>query len=254
MASVQNVLLKDQKARNEFTLKPVVFNLEGETTELLPPGSGIIIIADEKSTTFDSLSKAIKEKNKEHINAIVTENKKKVAALKKFTSQKALEMLLSTEVYVNVNYENKTLAVNLFTLEDIDFTRVLFPFSGGNYEPDKFRYTCFTKSDKQPTIKVMIVTHQPKLSKPETIAIRNITKEMSSMHFGAAGGETMCTPAAFVATVTVGILVATVGTAIGRCNRIFRELGEEVIDPQIEMSLKEIVALRQKAILGKKIS
>jgi hypothetical protein len=253
MASIQNVLLKDQKARNEFTLKPVVFNLKGETTELLPPGSGTIIITDEKSTIFGSLSKALKENNIEHINAIVSQNKKKVAALRKLTSQKALEMLLSAETYVNVNYESKTLAVNLFTLEGTDFTRVLFPFSGGSYESDKFRYTCFTKSDNQPAIKVMIVTHEPKLSTPETIAMRNITKEMSSMNFGPVGGETLCTPAALVASLTPGILVATVATALGRCHLIFRKLGEEAINPEITMSLKEIVALRQKALLSSRI-
>lgn len=251
METLQKSLRNDRATRIESIQTPNVYTLSGASTELLPPGSGVVIVADATSTLFDELERAIAAKDSEKINEIVTRNKRSVSKLKKLSNKEALQTLNAAPIYVDLNYDTKNIAVNLFTIKGVDLTRALFSFTGGEFEPERFRYTVLSKKEEAVAPKVMVVLHQPNLSKWELQAI-NIPKISAGMHFGKVGGEVMCTPAALVATVTVGILVATVGTAVGNCAGHFGKIGEEVVNPQIDagkmISVKELVNIRQKAI------
>lgn len=251
METLLTSLTKDRRTRTEAVRTPIVHSLTGPATELLPPGSGVVIVADSKSTLFDELEKAINAKNTNLINDIVTKNKRSVSALSKVSSQDALAALTNAPVLVDLNYDAKTIAVNLFTVKGVELTRALFPFSGGEFDASKFKYTEVSKNTGAAAPKVMVVVHQPALSKLELQAVK-IPKEMGGMHFGRVGGEAMCTPGALVATVTVGLLVAAVGTAAGNCSGHFGKIGEEVVNPELKagkmVSVKELVMARQNAI------
>lgn len=255
METYQTAIVKDRQFRTDLVKIPIVHTLHGLTTELLPPGSGMVILADVDSSSFDALEKAISAKDNERINEVVTQNKQSVKNLQKLTTREALSTLINAPTIVDVSYDSKLLAVNLFTIKGVGFTRftrVIFPFAGGDFDVERFKYTAFSKNDQTVDVKVMVVLHQPNLSKIENQVLKNIPKEMSSMQFGRVGGEVMCTPAALVMTVTVGITVALVGTAAGNCSGYFGKIGDKVINPQIDagklLSVKELVQLRQNAL------
>lgn len=251
METLQKSLRNDRATRLESVQTPKVYTLNGSSTELLPPGSGAVIIADPTSNLFDELERAVEAQDAEKINEIVTRNKRSVSRLKKVSNREALQKLSAAPTYVDLNYDTRNIAVNLFTVNGVDITRAFFSFTGGEFEPERFRATVLSNKENQPTPKIMVVLHQPNLSRLELEAVR-IPKESAGMHFGKVGGEVMCTPAALVATVTVGVLVATVGTAVGNCAGHFGKIGEEVINPQIDagrmISVKELVNIRQQAI------
>lgn len=257
METLQTSLTKDRRTRTEAVRKPIVHTLTGEATELLPPGSGVVIMADSKSALFDELEKALATKNADQINQVITKNKRAVSALKKVTSQEALRVLTNAPVLVDLNYDAKTIAVNLFTVKGVELTRAFFPFAGGDFQADAFKYTEFAKESNATDPKVMVVLHQPNLSKLELQALR-IPKEMAGMNFGRVGGEVMCTPGALVATITAGLIVAAVGTAIGSCKPHFGNIGEEVINPQLTagkmLAVKDLVLARQNAIMNTKLT
>lgn len=255
METLQISLARDRRTRTEAFRQPVVHTLTGAATELLPPGSGVVIIADSKSTLFDELEKAVAANDAEQINQLVMKNKRAVSALKKVSNQEALSILTNAPVVVDLNYETKTIAVNLFTIKGVELTRAFFPFSGGEFQSDLFKVTEFSKESNVAAPKVMVVLHQPKLSRLELQALK-IPKEMGGMNFGRVGGEMMCTPGALVATVTAGLIVAAVATAVGNCAPTFGEIGQEVINPQITggkmLAVKDLVAARQQAIMKTK--
>lgn len=255
METLQTSLTRDRRTRTEAVRKPIVHTLTGAATELLPPGSGVVIVADSKSALFDELEKALASNNTEQINQLVMKNKRAVSALKKLSNQEALSALTNAPVLVDLNYDTKTIAVNLFTVKGVELTRAFFPFSGGDFESELFKFTEIAKESGVSSTKVMVVLHQPTLSRLELQALK-IPKEMGGMNFGRVGGEMMCTPGALVATVTAGLIVAAVATAVGNCAPTFGEIGQEVINPQIAvgkmLAVKDLVIARQNAIMKTK--
>lgn len=259
METLSTLLANDRINRTEAVKKPIVNILTGNTTELLPPGSGVVIVANSESILFDELDEALKSENTEQINKIVNENKRSVSGLAKVSAREALTASVNAPVQIDLNYDTKTIAVNLFTVKSVELTRALFAFSGGEFDVDKFRYTEFSKSETSGT-KVMVVIHQPTLSKRELQAV-NIPKERSVMHFGSVGeypGPENTPRRKVTALITVVTGSAALATAAGDCISYFDKIGAVIYpDSQIEhgklLSVKELVRARQKAIQSKKL-
>jgi hypothetical protein len=255
METLITAIDKDRENRIEVVKKPIIHMLTGDATELLPPGSGVVIVANSGSILFDELDKALKSKDTEQINKIVNQNKRLASGLTKVSSRKALTTLINAPFQIDVSYDTKTIAVNLFTVKGIELIRTLFAFSGGEFDADEFKYTEFSKSETTADAKVMVVMHQPRLSRLELQAVK-IPKEMSVMHFGGVSGETLQSSAALAALFTAGAFIAAAASATGGCKSHFENIGD-AINPVIKagklLGVKELVRARQDAINNKKL-
>ncbi|MBR8829858.1 MAG: hypothetical protein Cpurp_01495 [Chlorogloea purpurea SAG 13.99] len=230
--SILNSVLENRETRIGFIRSIPVYQLEGDTTELLPPGSGVLIIADPNTEAFDALERAVETMDIDGINTVVHENKIEIARLERVSEEFALNKMLSAPVYADLRYNGKPLVVNAFVTEDVKFTRVLFPFAGGSYDKNSFTLAEYLENNDSEQLEAMVVLHQPILNSRERAVLRRLPDASRELVFGTAGETVMSgTPGALVATVTAGLLVAAVGTAIGNCSSLFDDMKQFVINP-----------------------
>jgi hypothetical protein len=245
-------LSRENKLETTRTAK--VYTLSGPSTELLLPGSGVVIVANGDSAFYEQLEQAIASTDTEKINDLAYENKLEVNKLTKLSDDQALAALQTAPFIVDLNYGTKTIAINLFTVKGVAFTKVLFAFSGGQFDADNFKYTVYSDDELKVEPKVMVVLHQPQLSELEKQAV-DIPMDRSSMKFGKVGGDDVvfATPAIVTVGITPGILVAGVATIIGRrCLKWYQEQTTTEIPAATFKSanptVKELVAARQEII------
>ncbi|QEC76028.1 hypothetical protein [Mucilaginibacter ginsenosidivorax] len=253
MESIQNAAL-NREDKLETTRTAKVYTLSGPATELLLPGSGVVIVANGNSTFYDQLEQAVVSLDTDKINDLAYKNKLAVNKLNKVSDEEALAALKAAPFIVDLNYGTKTIAINLFTIKDVEITKVLFAFSGGDFDANNFKYTVYSDDELIIEPKVMVILHQPHLSELEKQAV-NIPIERSSMKFGKVGGDDtqFATPALITATLTPGILVATVATIVGsRCLKWYQEATTNDIPAAAfktsNPTVKELVLARQKII------
>jgi hypothetical protein len=253
MKSNQNAALSREN-KLETTRTAKVYTLSGPAIELSLPGSGVVIVADGDSAFYDQLERAIASIDIDKINDLAYENKLEVNKLTKLSDEKALSALQAAPFIVDLNYGTKSIAINLFTVKGAEFTKVLFAFSGGQFDADNFKYTVYSDEELKVEPKVMVVLHQPLLSELEKQAV-DIPIERSSMKFGKVGGDDVvfATPAALIAGATPGLLVAGVATLVGRrCLKWYQEQTTTEIPAAAFKSanpaVKELVAARQEIL------
>lgn len=256
MATLFEVISADQESRFEAINNVTVYELTGPSTQLLPPGSGVIVVSDSDSSLFDKLNDSLSHKDISAINEIVDLIKKQVSSLKKLSSTDASKALLTSKSFGNLSYNSKNIAINLFTTPKVGFTRTFFPFTGGTVDKEKFRFISYNKRSDDKPLKALVVLHQPNLSELEKSALSRLPPQFEAMKFGTVGAERMCTPAALVATVTVGLLVAAVGTALGNCTDLFDKSNREIINPAIDgtnaaLSLQNMLDIRREMLTQK---
>lgn len=248
---IQELVAKAKTKRIEKNRGVPVIRLVGEATELLPPGSGVLVIAERGSDIFDQLHQALTTNDVGTINQITTENKQTVGRLNKVDLESAVKAFQASKSVADLYYGQKQVVYNAFPVAGVGFTRVLFAFTGGNFEPSDFRLVEYVTSEETEQLQALAVVHEPDITDRERAVLQNLPEEARGMVFGPADAVA-ATPAALVATVTAGILVAAVGTALTSCVPFFEDIERVVLPEQLDstssLAVKQLLEARQKAL------
>lgn len=243
--------IRELKAdRLEQTNRIKVFALEGLASELLPPGSGCLVYANHEAELFDVLQNAVESADRAAIETATDELKQLAGAT--VSIDDAYDRLKRSPVIIDLYYGTKYLVANAF-LGDAGIGRVFFPYIGGEYDHQRFRISEFLNEPDADRLRAFVVVHAPPLTPRERAVISRLPSEMNEMLFGPAAfgspGEVMCTPGAFVATITVGLLVAAVGTALTHCSPLFDRLGPisnpNPLDRNAGVAVRQLLAVRR---------
>lgn len=255
--SILETCQEDRDSRSHSIVNPRVYELQGPATELLPPGSGALILASQSTEVFSGLEEALANGDVEGINSLIEIHKQQSPRLEEVPIEEALRELISTPVYGDLRYGGKTLVTNAFTTERVGLTRIFFPFAGGLFNPESFTFAKFASSrDDSGQLNALVVLHQPRLSNREAAVLNRLPEAQRELLFGEAGGIRACTPGALFATVTAGLIVAAVGTAIGNCAPQFDDGFQEVVLPEtfnnarVNIAVRELVNIRRTLLLN----
>jgi hypothetical protein len=254
MATLYEKLNEDRASRVESVQRVPSLELQGDSTELLPSGTGVLILSPAQSEIFDELRQAVHGNDPSRIEEIVQREKEERAQFSEMEIGEALDLYLSAPVYGDLRYGGKTIVPNAITRDEMGFTRVFFPFAGGEFDPDAFTFVEYLREPDAAPLKAMVVIHQPQLSDRERQVLEQLPEFSQEMKFGHAGDEVMATPAALVATVTAGLIVAGVGTALGHCGDLFHDRFDEVINPDHlnvnpALAVRDLVQIRRQQIM-----
>jgi hypothetical protein len=254
--SVLELVSEIKAARIERTRPVPVHRLTGSSTELLPPGSGVFVVASLESDLFRELDHALSQNDHAGVNDVTNRVKPSVAGLTKVEVERAVEELRATPTFADLHFGTKPVAINVFTVPGIGFTRVFFPFVGGDFDQSEFRLTEYAISETDQRLQALVVVHEPPLSPREQEVINSLPEESRGMIFGPAD-PIAATPAALVATVAVGVLVAVVGTALTSAIAEFDRLGSIVLttplDQNATLAVQQLLAARRAALTSTSI-
>ncbi|HEY6781505.1 MAG TPA: hypothetical protein VI111_11150 [Thermoleophilaceae bacterium] len=251
----------DRNSRAELVAPVQAIRWDGPVTDLLPPGSGVFLYGPASSKTLGALVERLNARDADGVDEVIGGVRKQAASAPLLSEREALDKLFEAPAYADLRYRGKTLVTNAFTTSDIDYARVVFPYAGGDVELEEFSVAEFVQADGfegddrvGPTVSV-VVLHEPTLSDVERELLAQVPAESDEIVLGTAGIKMSGTPGALVATVTAGLLVATVGTALGHCSDLFR--GKETIVLPAELSsnaaigVKQLVEARREALTAR---
>ncbi|KAB2489626.1 hypothetical protein [Priestia endophytica] len=248
--SIHELVAESKAKRIERTRRIPVIQLVGEETKLLPPGSGMLIIAERSSDIFDQLHQALATNDIDTINNISKEIKTTIGRLKNVEIESAFEDFQASKAVADLFYGPKQVVFNAFTVAGVGFTHVLFSFAGGDFKPSDFRLVEYVTSEKDDQLQALVVVHEPAITARERAVLRNLPEESRGMVFGPAD-PMAATPAALVATVTAGVLVAVVGTALTAARANFERIErvERIVFPEEpSLAVKQLLEARREAL------
>ncbi|MDP9742298.1 UNVERIFIED_ORG: hypothetical protein QFZ59_004128 [Bacillus sp. B2I3] len=249
--SIHELVAETKTKRIERTRRIPVFRLVGEVTELLPRGSGVLILAEQSSDIFDQLQQALATNDVNTINKITTEIKPIIGRLNKVDIKSALKALQASEAIADLYYGPKQVVYNAFTVAGVGFTRVLFTFVGGDFDSSDFRLVEYAISEKAENLQALAVVHEPAITAREREVLRNLPEEARGMVFGPMDPQ-VGTPAAAAATITVALIVAAAGTALTRCHWAYKEIERVKLPDQLNsdpsLAAMQLLEVRREAL------
>ncbi|KAB2489627.1 hypothetical protein [Priestia endophytica] len=244
---IHDLVAEAKGKRIERIRRIPVFRLAGEEYELLPPGSGLLIIAERGSDIFDQLHQALATNDIDTINNINTEIKTTIGRLKKVDLESAVKVLQASKAVADLYYGQKQVVYNAFTVAGVGFTHVLFPYVGGNFEPSDFRLVEYVTSEKAEQLQSLVVVHEPEITDRERSVLRNLPEESHGMVFGPAD-PTAGAPAA-LAVITTHAITASITLVVGACGRPPFDKIERVDFPdEPSLTVMQLLETRREAL------
>lgn len=244
-------LVQDIKAaRIERVRNVPVFMLTGRPTELLPPGSGMLVIGSGRSEAFEYLQASLEGGKKSAVDDLLMQLKEGAQRSRPMSLARAVEVVRQSPVIADLSYGTKPLVINAVVGMEPDFARGLFVYAGGAFEPEDFKLTEYVLSENESPLQAFVVLQKPSLSAREQQVLDHVPVDSRGMIFGPMD-PVMATPAAVFATVTAGIIVAAVGTALTACRPRFEGI-DQIVLPEINAGaaagVKALLAARRDAL------
>jgi hypothetical protein len=257
--SILETLNSDRSQRVGRVTRVAVYELYGPTTELLPPGSGVLVIASPESDAFRDLQVALELGDRNRLDELVQSHKAEQAQRKRVSIEEALRLLLEQQTYGDLRYGGKTIVMNAYAIPNSGFSRAFFPFIGGKFEAEAFTLATYSQANVaakfDSPLTALVVVHQPTLS-PRERKVVLLSPDFEEMRFAEAAEDAVLgTPAALFATVTAATIVVAVATAAGHCHFEFEKVAALELpadfDPSSPMAASQLVELRRKALFAR---
>jgi hypothetical protein len=212
LLDVSQVVNSLRSARSAKELTPRVYHLDGDATELAPPGSLTVLFGVKGS--LDRIEEAIAAGDVDRINEVASESNKAIQGYRRGIGSLS-NALVESSSFVDVSYGGRTLASAL-TADDRTFTRVIHPYLGGGVENEQFSVAeFFDESRAGQELDVVVVVHEPKIDDVTRGVLERIGVDETEIRVGVDPNLVACTVTA--TPVVVAVTVAIVATAATSC-------------------------------------
>jgi hypothetical protein len=238
--------------RSMRELAPRVVAVQGEATELQPPGSICITAAPAGSEVLQRLGEAAAGADAATIEEILNPIKRTLSERSPLRLRSLARVIEQTNAFVDVSYGGRQLVPTLFVVDDVPVSRAILPYVGGGLATENFTVTEYLRSDQDRGLDVLITVHEPVVDPEVAAIIERLPADLAGMRLGISPEAVACTATA--TPVVVAVTVAIVGTALGNCSQGWNS-SEWVINPVIglrelapTLAVQRLVAMREQQL------
>lgn len=187
-----------------------VFTLDGDATELAPPGSLTVVHGTREAVR--ELADALEARDVDRINDIAATSNKAIQGYR--AGLGAVERtVMGSSSFVDVHYGGQVLAAGLVP-DDRTFTRVVHPYLGGGLDEARFSAGQYHEGDADDS-EVIIVLHEPAVDDVTRSVLDRLDLQDDAIRIGVDPNLVACTVTA--TPVVVAVTVAIVATAATSC-------------------------------------
>ncbi|WP_280269086.1 hypothetical protein [Nocardia wallacei] len=221
-------------ARTLRAVVPTVLTVSGTAGELQPPGSLCIIVAPAGSAELDRIAAAVRAGRPQDADESVAAMNRVLAKQEPLALDQLNEVIDRTPAFVDVEYAGSNVATTVFPHGDFDFARVVLPYAGGTFDPEKFAVVEYGREDGDPVLDVLVVVHEPERHEVVERILSRLPAESDALRIGVAASEDACTVTA--TPVVVAVTVAIIATAATSCAPAWNR-SEWVINPAEDLAV-----------------